>query len=145
MEIQLGVPTLVMDIFLFLYLVFASLDCSLDTSYMFSLNLGFGQYQGMQGGQHQWMQGVAPAAGLRPPMQRSLPQADGALQPNQQNLRVRGMEGLNTTQHDTGKQDSANSKPEEDAGKKGISFLLFIPTYTILLQVSTLFYFWGVI
>lgn len=104
---------------------------------MFSLNLGFGQHQGMQGGQHQGMQGVAPAAGLRPPLQRSLPQADGALQPNQQNLRVRGMEGLNTTQHDNGNQDLANSKPEEDAGKKAISFLLFIPTYTILLQVLT--------
>ncbi|KAM1145229.1 hypothetical protein ACFX2I_037189 [Malus domestica] len=77
-----------------------------------SPNPGFGQHQGMQG--------VAPAAGLRPPMQRSLPQADSALQPNQQNLRVRGMEGLNTTQHDNGKHDSANSNPEEpkDAGKK---------------------------
>ncbi|CAN6712001.1 unnamed protein product [Malus baccata var. baccata] len=85
-----------------------------------SPNPGFGQHQGMQGGQHQGMQGVTPAAGLRPPMQRSLPQADGALQPNQQNLRVRGMEGLNTTQHDNGKHDSANSNPEEpkDAGKK---------------------------
>ncbi|KAB2632015.1 epidermal growth factor receptor substrate 15-like 1 [Pyrus ussuriensis x Pyrus communis] len=84
-----------------------------------SPNPGFGQHQGMQGGQHQGMQGVAPAAGLRPPMQRSLPQADGALQPNQQNLRVRGMEGLNTTQHDNGKHDSANSKPEApNAGKK---------------------------
>lgn len=101
----------------------------------------------MQGGQHQGMQGVAPAAGLRPPMQRSLPQADGALQPNQQNLRVRGMEGLNTTQHDNGKHDSANSKPEEpNAGKKAISFLLFIPTYRVLLQVLTVsFIFCGVI
>ncbi|KAM1033812.1 hypothetical protein FF1_037260 [Malus domestica] len=102
-----------------------------------SPNPGYGQYQGMQSGQHQGMQGVAPAAGLRPPLQRSLPQADGALQPNQQNLRVRGMEGLNTTQHDNGKQDLANSKTEEDAGKKAIFLLLFIPTYTILLQVLT--------
>lgn len=80
-----------------------------------SANPGFGQHQGMQGSQM-----MAPAAGLRPPMQLSTPQAGGALQPNQQNLRVQGMEGLNTTQLDNGKQDSSNSKPEEpkDAGKK---------------------------
>ncbi|XP_021827512.1 actin cytoskeleton-regulatory complex protein pan1 [Prunus avium] len=80
-----------------------------------SPNPGFGQHQGMPGSQM-----MAPAAGLRPPMQLSTSQADGALQPNQQNLRVQGMEGLSTTQLGNGKQDSSNSKPEEpkDAGKK---------------------------
>lgn len=77
---------------------------------------------------------MAPAAGLRPPMQLSTPQADGALQPNQQNLRVQGMEGLNTTQLDNGKQDSSNSKPEEpkDAGKKAISFVILVLSYLFI-------------
>lgn len=94
--------------------------------YFFSLHLGFGQHQGMQGSQM-----MPPATGLKPPIQGNAAQADRTLQPNQQNLRVPGMEGLAPNQLDNGKQDSANSKPQDpnDAGKKASSFLLLVLSY----------------
>ncbi|KAM5573883.1 actin cytoskeleton-regulatory complex protein PAN1 [Rosa sericea] len=72
---------------------------------------GFGQHQGMQGSQM-----MPPGTGLRPPIQGNASQADRTVQPNQQNLRVPGMEGFTQYQVDNGKQDSANSRPQDPNG-----------------------------
>ncbi|XP_050378989.1 actin cytoskeleton-regulatory complex protein PAN1 isoform X2 [Argentina anserina] len=76
---------------------------------------GFGQHQGMQGSQM-----MPPGTGLKPPIQGNVLQNDRSMQPNQQNLRAPGMEGLSPNQLDNGKQEPANSKPQDhnDAGKK---------------------------
>ncbi|KAF5455621.1 hypothetical protein F2P56_025179 [Juglans regia] len=76
---------------------------------------GFGQQQGMQGARP-----IAPATGLRPPMQVSAPQADGVLQSNQQKSGVPALEDSFVNQLDTRGPNSMNSKPPEatTAGKK---------------------------
>ncbi|KAG7971449.1 hypothetical protein I3843_07G134200 [Carya illinoinensis] len=76
---------------------------------------GFGQQQGMQGARP-----IAPATGLRPPMQVSAPQADSVSQSNQQKSGVPALEDSFVNQLDTRGPNSMNSKPPEatTAGKK---------------------------
>lgn len=115
MEMQLGVPTQV-TFWVSFPISFILLLRFLWVRYFFPLHLGFGQHQGMQGSQM-----MPPGTGLKPPIQGNAPQGDRAMQPNQQNLRMPGMVAPN--QLDNGKQDSANSKPQDpsEAEKKASS------------------------
>ncbi|KAG6704574.1 hypothetical protein I3842_07G139200 [Carya illinoinensis] len=63
---------------------------------------------------------IAPATGLRPPMQVSAPQADSVSQSNQQKSGVPALEDSFVNQLDTRGPNSMNSKPPEatTAGKK---------------------------
>lgn len=76
---------------------------------MFIQGIGFGQQQVMQGAQP-----VAPSTGgFRPPVQASVPKADGVLQSNQQKSSAPILDDFFLNQKDNGRQKSGISKSQE--------------------------------
>ena len=70
---------------------------------------------------------VAPAAGLRPPVQGTSVRADGPVQPTQQKSGAPVLEDSFLKHTDNGEQNILNSKPQEatTAGKKVFSLPLW--------------------